>query len=103
LQRQLDFLEQAAEAFACLTVSLGATKGRRQDRLVKHGQYSRQAFETSLASARELAQLTARAANDVVNVVTERFWDSLEELRLAQEMRNAANASADRSEQAATS
>jgi hypothetical protein len=91
-QRQLDFLEQAVEGFTCLSVSLGRINGPRQDRLAKHAEYSRQAFETNLASACELTQLTARAASDVMNVVSERFWDGLEELRLAQEMRNGGRA-----------
>jgi hypothetical protein len=102
-QRQLDFLEQAVEGITSLTFSLGRTNGAWRERLAKHAEYSRQAFETNLASARELTRLTARAANDVVNVITERFWDGLEQLRLAQEMRNAANVSADGSEQATTS
>jgi hypothetical protein len=87
-QRQLDFLEQAVEGFTSLAGSLGQTKGPRQDRLEKHAEYTRAAFETNLASARELTQLTAKAANDVMNVIGERLWDGLAELRRAQEMRN---------------
>jgi phasin family protein len=87
-QRQLDFLEQAVEGFTSLADSLGQTKGSRQDRLGKHAEYTREAFETNLASARKLTQLTAKAANDVMNVISERFWDGLAELRRAQEMQN---------------
>ena len=81
---QLNLLEQAVEGFTSLATS--RTDGPRQDRLEKHAQFSRQAFETNVASARELAELTA-AANDVVNIVSERFWDGIAELRRAQDRR----------------
>lgn len=89
---QLNFLEQAVEGFTSLATS--QTDGLRQDRLEKHAQFSRQTFETNLASARELTELTARAANDVMNIVSERFWDSITELRRAQESRQRAGLAA---------
>jgi phasin family protein len=98
-QRQLDFLEQAVEGFTSLASSLGGTDGPRQDRLAKHAEHSRQAFQTNLANARELTQLTAKAANDVINVISERFWGGLDELRRAQERRNLTGSGFDRPDQ----
>jgi len=97
-QRQLDFLEQAVEGFTSLADSLGQTKGPRQDRFEKHAEYTREAFETNLASARELTQLAAKAANEVMNVISERFWDGLAELRRAQEMQNGSGSASARPE-----
>jgi len=82
---QLNFLEQAVDGFTSLAIS--QTDGLRQDRREKHAEYSRQTFETNLASARELTELTARAANDVMNIISERFWEGVAELRRAQEKR----------------
>jgi hypothetical protein len=99
-QRQLDFFEQAVEGFTSLTGSLGRIEVPREDRLAKHVEYFHQAFDRNLASARELTQLTAKAANDVMNVISDRFWGGLDEFRCARENRKGANVASAGSEQA---
>ena len=86
-RRQLDFLEQAVEGFTSLVGSFAQPNGLPEQHLARQAEYSRQAFEKNLASARELTDLTAKAANDAMSVIHQRICDSLEEVRQARDKR----------------
>jgi phasin family protein len=53
-----------------------------EDRLTKNVDVAKQAFETCVANARELAEITTKAGTDVVSVLTRRFSESFDDLRL---------------------
>jgi hypothetical protein len=82
-RRQLDFFEQAVEGFTNLASSLGQRTVLPRSSSSRKAEYSRQAFEKNLASARELTELTAKAASDAMSVISQRFWDGLDEARRA--------------------
>jgi phasin family protein len=51
------------------------------DRLAKNVEVAKQAFETGIASTRELAELATSANTAVINVINTRLNESLDELR----------------------
>jgi phasin family protein len=53
-----------------------------EDRVAKNVDVAKQAFETCVANARELAEITTKAGTDVVSVLTRRFSESFDDLCL---------------------
>jgi phasin family protein len=53
-----------------------------EHRVAKNVDVTKQAFEACVANARELAEITAKAGNDVVSVLTKRLSESFDDLRL---------------------
>ena len=53
-----------------------------EHRLAKNVDVTKQALEACVANARELAEITAKAGNDVVSVLTRRMSESFDDLRL---------------------
>ncbi len=53
-----------------------------EDRVAKHVDVAKQAVEKGLANARELSELTTKAATDVFSVITRRVSEGLDEARL---------------------
>jgi phasin family protein len=56
--------------------------GAADERLAKHVEVAKQAFEKGLANARELNDLSAKAGMDVFSVLARRLSQSFDELRL---------------------
>jgi phasin family protein len=75
-QRQLEILRGTSEQ---LTAALRDMKLSGQ----QQGEFAKQAFESALASTRELAELTAKANTDVFNVVKQRMTEDFEQMRAA--------------------
>jgi len=49
----------------------------------QQGEFARKAFETAIASARELAEMTVKSNTDVYNVVKQRVTEDFEKMRTA--------------------
>ena len=75
--------DQGKEYIEALAGLWSVGVGFSEERLVKQAEYSRQALEKNLASARELTELTAKAASDAMSVISQRFCDGLDEVRRA--------------------
>jgi phasin family protein len=75
-QRQLEILRTTSEH---LTAALQDMK------LSSHqqGEFARKAFESALASTRELAEMTAKSNAEVFNVMKQRMADDFEQMRTA--------------------
>jgi phasin family protein len=84
---QFDFVWNAVEEFSALAGNLGGPTGSLSKRLARQTAYSRLALEKSLANTRELTELTTKTTNEGMSLVSQRFGDSLEEVRRAYEMR----------------
>jgi phasin family protein len=75
-QRQLEILRATSEQ---LTTALRDMKPSSQEQ----GEFARKAFETALASTRELAEMTVKSNTEVFNVVKQRMADDFEQMRTA--------------------
>ena len=80
-QRQVEIAQQAfAEASALLRE--WTQPGAPEERLARNVEAVKQAFETGLATARELNEMTTKASTDVFSVITRRMSQGFDELRL---------------------
>ncbi|MBR0825602.1 TIGR01841 family phasin [Bradyrhizobium manausense] len=75
-QRQLEILRATSEQ---LTTALRDMKLSSQ----QQGEFARKAFETALASTRELAEMTVKSNTEVFNVVKQRMTEDFEQMRTA--------------------
>ena len=75
-QRQLEILRTTSEH---LTTALQDMKLSSQ----QQGEFARKAFESALASTRELAEMTAKSNADVFNVMKQRMTEDFEQMRKA--------------------
>lgn len=76
-------VEIAREAFEGASVAMRefTQPSAPEDRIAKHAELAKQAFEKGLANARELTELFAKANSEAFNVITKRFSESLDEIR----------------------
>jgi phasin family protein len=83
--RQLDFIQEAVNGLATLVGDVTRRPGPLNEKFAKHAEYAKQAFDGSLANARELTELATEAANESMNTVSQRFYEGLGEMRLSRE------------------
>lgn len=80
-QRQAEIAQKAfAEASALLRE--WTQPGAPEERLARNVEAVKQAFETGLATARELNEMTTKASTDVFSVIARRMSQGFDELRL---------------------
>jgi phasin family protein len=84
-RRQLDFIQEAVEGLTALADDFAATPGPLNEKFAKHAECSKQAFKKNLANTRELTELAAKATNDAINIINQRFCKSLDEVRSTRE------------------
>jgi phasin family protein len=84
---QFDFVWNAVEEFSALARDLGEPTGSLSKHLARQTAYSRIVLKGSLSNTRELTELTIKATNEAMSLVSQRFGKSLEEARRAYEMR----------------
>ena len=84
-RRQLDFIQEAVAGLTTHVGDLAPPSGPLNEKLAKHVEYSKQAFERSLGNARELTELATEATNESMNTVSQRFYEGLGEMRLSLE------------------
>lgn len=80
-QRQAE-IAQKAFAEASALVREWTQPGAPEERLARNVEAAKQAFETGLATARELNELTTKASTDVFSVITRRMSQGFDEMRL---------------------
>lgn len=79
-RHQLKIMQQAIEHASTLFRDW-AHPVALDDRLAKNVEVAKQAFETGIASARDLAELATGANTAVINVINTRLNESLDEVR----------------------
>ena len=81
-RRQSEILRQSVEQASAMSSELMAA-GSPEDKVAKQADLVKSAFEKALANSRELAELVARSNAEAAEVVSKRFSESLEELKVA--------------------
>ena len=79
-RRQVEIAREALEEASTLFREL-SQPGAPQEKLVKNTELAKANFEKGLATAKELAELVAKANTEAFNVLTKRFTESFEEIR----------------------
>lgn len=79
-RRQVEIAREALDEAPSLFREL-SQPGAPQERLAKNAELARATFEKSLANARELTELVAKANAEAFNVLTKRMTESFEEIR----------------------
>jgi phasin family protein len=80
-QRQAEIAQQAVEEASAL-VREWMQPGAPEQRLAKNVEAAKQAFETGVANARELSELTTKASTDVFGVIAKRVSEGFDEVQL---------------------
>jgi phasin family protein len=80
-ERQVAIARQAVDEASAL-MREWTEPGAPEERMAKNAELAKQAFEKSIANARELTELAGKASADVFNVLARRFSESFNELRL---------------------
>jgi hypothetical protein len=75
----------AVEEFSALAGNLAELPGLPSKHLARQTAYSWIALEKNLANARERTELTFKATNEAMSLVSQRFGESLDEVRRAYE------------------
>ena len=78
-RRQVEIAREAFEG-ASAAMREFAQPSAPEDRIAKHAELAKSAFEKGLANARELAELFTKANFEAFDVITKRFSESLEEI-----------------------
>src|SRR5713101_2707702 len=60
----------------------GTEAGAPEDRIAESVELTKLAYEKGIANARELTELATKASTDVFSVITRRFSEGFDELRL---------------------
>lgn len=79
-RRQVEIARQAVDEASSL-LREWTQPGAPEDRFAKNAEIAKQAFEKSVATARELAELVTKANSDAFNVIHKRVAEGLDELR----------------------
>lgn len=79
-RRQVEIAREALEEASTLFREL-SQPGAPQERLAKNTEFAKANFEKGLATAKELAELVAKANTEAFNVLTKRVTESFEEIR----------------------
>jgi phasin family protein len=78
--RQLGFIQEAVEGLKTHVGDLAPPSGPLNEKLAKHAEYSKQAFEKNLANACELTEIATKVTTDATNIINQRFRESLDEV-----------------------
>lgn len=79
-RRQVEIARQAVDEASSL-VREWTQPGAPEERMAKNAEYAKQAFEKSVANARELAELVTKANSEAFAVIQKRVAEGFEELR----------------------
>jgi phasin family protein len=83
--RQLDFIKEAVEELTTFAGDFAHPPGPLNENFAQHAEYSKLALEKNLSNARELTELVTAATNDAMNIINQRFFEGLGEMRRSQE------------------
>lgn len=79
-RRQAEIARQAIDEASALLREF-TQPAAPEDRLAKHAELTKQAFEKGVANARELSELVAKANTEAFNVLNRRVTEGLDEIR----------------------
>ena len=79
-RRQVEIARQAVDEASSL-LREWTQPGAPEDRFAKNAELAKQAFERSVATARELTELVTKANTDAFSVIHKRVAEGLDELR----------------------
>jgi phasin family protein len=79
-RRQLDFIQEAVEGLTTHVGDLAPPSRPMNEKLAKHAEYSKRAFENNLANACELTEIATKVTTDAANVINKRICESLDEV-----------------------
>jgi phasin family protein len=79
-RRQLDFVQEAVEGLTTHVGDLAPPFRPLNEKLAKHAEYSKQAFEKNLANACGLTEIASKVATDATNIINQRFCEGLDEV-----------------------
>lgn len=79
-RRQVEIARQAMDE-ASAALREWTLPGAPEERLAKHAELAKQAFEKGVTTARELAELAAKANTEAFNVIQKRVAEGFEEIR----------------------
>lgn len=79
-RRQVEIAREAVDEVSSL-VRDWTQPGAPEERIAKHAEYAKQAFEKGVANARELAELVSKANTEAFSVIQKRVAEGFEELR----------------------
>jgi len=80
-RRQVEIVRQAVDE-ASQALREWTEAGAPEDRIAKSVELTKLAYEKGIANARELTELATKASTDVFSVMTRRFSEGFDELRL---------------------
>ncbi len=81
-RRQAEILREAASEAVKATRELSGA-GTPQDTFVKHTQLMKQGYESAVANWRELAEMNAKSGATVVDLISKRVSEGLDEMQKA--------------------
>jgi phasin family protein len=79
-RRQVEIARQSVDQASSLFREW-TQAGGPEDRMAKNAELAKQAFEKSIANARELTELVAKANTEAFNVINKRVTEGFEEVR----------------------
>lgn len=82
IRRQAEILRQSLEEGSALMSDL-MTAGSPEDKAAKQADIVKASFEKALSNARELAELVAKSNTEAAEILSKRFSESLDELKVA--------------------
>jgi len=80
-KRQAEIMRQALEESAAVTRELSTNSSSPQDKVAKQTDYAKAAFEKTIANARELSEIVAKANGEAVDLLNKRFAAMLDEFK----------------------
>ena len=80
LRREADILRQTMQESSRIVSQMIST-GSPEEKVAKHAELSKVAFEKALTNMKELAEMVAKSNYEAVEVISNRVSESLEELR----------------------
>ena len=80
-RRQAEIAREAFEGASAAFREFAQPTSNPGDHIVKQVELTKAAFEKTLANARELGELLAKANSEAFEVMTKRFTESLDEIR----------------------
>lgn len=82
IRRQAEILRQSLEEGSALMGDL-LSAGSPEDKAAKQADIVKTSFEKALSNARELAELVAKSNTEAAEILSKRFSESLDELKVA--------------------
>jgi phasin family protein len=81
VSRQFEIGRQTADEISTIILDFVQPKGSVEDRVARQAEYSKQAVEKGLSSAREIGELMTKVGTEAMNVIGKRVAEGVDEVR----------------------